>query len=85
MSHTQQQVTQQVEKRVPTHVLCSIITYVIAQEPPLWGMRKGKHFYHHFVLVTLYKDCYAIGQDQLYNEVKKWILCSSRSLCHNIL
>ncbi|ELR24171.1 uncharacterized protein ACA1_376440 [Acanthamoeba castellanii str. Neff] len=50
---------------------------IIAQEPPLWGMRKGKHFYHCFVLVTLYKDCYAIGQDQLYNEVKK-------SLQHNI-
>jgi hypothetical protein len=36
------------------------------------------------VLVTLYKDCYAVGQNQLYEEVKTWILCSPRSLRHNV-
>ncbi|ELR13736.1 uncharacterized protein ACA1_075850 [Acanthamoeba castellanii str. Neff] len=47
-------------------------------------MHCGMHFYCHFMLMTLYKDCYAVGQNQLYEEVKMWILCLLRSLHHNV-
>jgi len=61
-----------------------MIAFVTTHEPPLWLMVCGHKFYRKFVLVTLYKDEYAISFGELYKSIKAWIGCSDRTLCHNI-
>jgi len=80
MQLSQSQVTDEVKKRIPAHVLQLMVAFAIASEPPLWSMKQGKDFVHRFVLALLYKDCYVVGYHCLYECIKKWIKCSSRTL-----
>jgi len=69
---------------IPQRTITLMIAFVTAHEPPLWLMVRGHKFYCKFVLVTLYKDKYAISFGELYKCVKAWIGCLDHTLCHNI-
>jgi hypothetical protein len=84
MSITISHMTEQVYKKIPWSTVTALVCFVTVQEPPLWAMKRGAKFYCQFVLVTLYKDKYAVGYNELFQCIKKWIGCSSRSLCHNV-
>ena len=84
MAKTRRQVKVEVCKRVKDEVITSLTSFVRRQNPALWGMKRSRTFVGDLVLVTLYKDLFAIGYHTLCGEVKVWLPLAERTMRHNM-
>ena len=72
-----------VKSRVREKSLKAIIKRVKDSDPSLWGLKKGRNFISHSVLVALYKDLYSVGYCQLKKDVGQWLKITEKSLSKN--
>lgn len=72
-----------VELKVKRATITSLNNYLNKINVPLWGTIQGKNFIEQLIL-TLFKDMYAVGYNRLWEKTKLWVGIAASSLHHNI-
>ena len=83
MPLSRRELKNRVLRKMSARTLQSILKFVEDKEPRLWGLEKTSTFVTDSVLVSLFKDLFAVGYHSLFESVKKWLPTSSHSLRHN--
>lgn len=73
-----------VEEKIGSSTLASMITFVSAAKPNLWGEIKPPSFIRQMVACTVYKDMKAIGYQTLNKKINYGYKLNHKSLQHNI-
>lgn len=78
------EVKEAVEHRLPRGLVREILKFVEKANPALWSLHRRRGRIRSYAYLALYKDLLGVGyNNNLYDQVAKWLKSSSKTLRHN--